>query len=163
MRIFWVQKKHEAGDQSFESYILQSKKTQPHVLTSCRSIYLAAEKSKTSTEPLPTVDLADHDSNMLDELSRPKKRILAAVVFGIAGFAAQFEGLRLINWSCSIAQLVALALATILRAVIRRGMSVVPNDFKALDGYELDHLALSVVGSGDGHNSFSNDENLERP
>ncbi|TGO30374.1 hypothetical protein BPAE_0006g01150 [Botrytis paeoniae] len=63
---------------------------------------------------------------------------------GIVGFVLQFEGFRGISWTCSIAQLVAILIMTVVRAVIRRGMLDSPVAEKIQDGYEMDWLALRI-------------------
>ncbi|RAL59452.1 hypothetical protein DID88_006825 [Monilinia fructigena] len=61
---------------------------------------------------------------------------------GVVGFVLQFEGFRGISWACSIAQLAAILIMTIVRAIIRRGMLDSPVAEKIQDGYEIDWLAL---------------------
>jgi hypothetical protein len=55
------------------------------------------------------------------------------------------QGLRGMNWSTSIAQLVCVFLMTVLRAIIRRGLIITPVSKKVLDQHEMDWLALRIV------------------
>ncbi|KAF5868333.1 putative ankyrin repeat protein [Botrytis fragariae] len=63
---------------------------------------------------------------------------------GITGFVLQFEGFRGISWACSIAQLVAIMIMTVVRAIIRRGMLDRPIAQMIPEKYEIDWLALRI-------------------
>ena len=70
------------------------------------------------------------------------------VAIGISGFVLQFEGLRLVNWTCSIAQLVATCIMPSLRAVARRGLIGKPVARMLTQGRELDFVAMNIAGNG---------------
>jgi hypothetical protein len=57
------------------------------------------------------------------------------------GYILLFIGLRGLNWSVTIAQLSATLLMTILRAILRRGLTATPEVFPIPSEYELDWLA----------------------
>ena len=82
-------------------------------------------------------------------------------MIGILGFHAQFQGLRLLNWTCSIAQLIALIITTILRAWVCRSMNKMPVAVPVNNDYILDNLALAIVGKGG--SKFPNPEALRAP
>lgn len=70
-------------------------------------------------------------------------------VVSIAGFIAQFVGLRSSHWSLSIAQLSATIAMTLLRAIERRSLVERPSSHRLTPGYELDWLATGVTTSQD--------------
>jgi hypothetical protein len=55
------------------------------------------------------------------------------------------QGLRGMNWSASISQLVCIFLMTIMRAYVRRGLGISPDVKTVLDQHEMDWLALRVT------------------
>ncbi|TEY73120.1 hypothetical protein BOTCAL_0083g00330 [Botryotinia calthae] len=63
---------------------------------------------------------------------------------GITGFVLQFEGFRGISWACSIAQLVAIMIMTVVRAIIRRGKLDSPVAQNIPQQYEMDWLSLRI-------------------
>lgn len=77
-----------------------------------------------------------------------EKFAFVGVVLGLLGFVLQFQGLRTMNWSASILQLVCIALMTILRAIVRRGLIVAPIPKKVFDQHEMDWLALRIATNG---------------
>ncbi|KAF7939345.1 uncharacterized protein EAE97_007425 [Botrytis byssoidea] len=74
---------------------------------------------------------------------------------GIIGFILQFEGFRGTSWVSSIAQLVAILIMTVVRAIIRRGMLDRPIDQKIPDKYEIDWLALRIGNNDNYLSDFS--------
>ena len=148
MQLYWVQKQHTAGDNSFDPYILYAGELKSEVLESHR----AEEKGQ-----------SDRDDASLEEKPKPYKWTTFAVVIGILGFLAQFQGLRFLNWTCSIAQLIALLVATILRAWVRRSMNKTPVAVPVNNDYILDNLALAIVGKGPSGSDFPSSEALRAP
>lgn len=148
MQLYWVQKQHTAGDNSFDPYILYAKELKSQIHESHR----AEEKGQSG-----------RDDVSLEEKPKPYKKTTFAVVIGILGFLAQFQGLRLLNWTCSIAQLIALIVATILRAWVRRSMNKTPVAVPVNNDYILDNLALAIVGKGPNVSKFPNPEALRAP
>ena len=151
MQLYWIQKKHTAGDNSFDPYILYAGELKSQILESHR----AEEKGQ-----------SDRDDLFLEEKPKPYKKTTSAVVISILGFLAQFQGLRFLNWTCSIAQLIALIVATILRAWVRRSMNKTPVAVPVNNNYILDNLALAIVGKdgkGPDGSNFPNPEALRTP
>jgi len=132
--MIWVQGKHTTGDQSFESAVLVGKDLREEVMKSHRS---------------PDRDDGNNSNNHNSKFPLEVKTFLV-VFFGFLGFIVQFQGFRLSNWSCSVAQLVATMLTTMIRAIVRRDVTKTPRDIRAPEGYELDYLTLSIVGLGGG-------------
>ncbi len=142
MQLYWVQKQHTAGDNSFNPYILYAQELNDKVHESHRA---------------PVNSQNDRDDNnrrsilsLLKTFPRLFGRHLTtfAVAIGVLGFVAQFQGLRFSNWTCSIAQLIALGIATTLRAWVRRSMTKTPVGILVHNDYILDHMSLAIVGQG---------------
>ena len=72
----------------------------------------------------------------------------AAAAAGI-GFVVQFMGLRGLTYPCSIAQLIAILLMALVRAVIRRRLGHEVYHCPAPARFEVDFLAIRVVCSPD--------------
>lgn len=125
IRILWLQKSLAVGDQNFKSFFLMAENTKNGVLTSRRRPENVERDLKIAT--LTT----------------------AGIVLGLLGFIAQFEGFRLSNWTCSIAQLGAVGLMTICRAIVRRGMIERPIAEELRTSHEMDWLALEMAANPD--------------
>lgn len=63
----------------------------------------------------------------------------------LSGFILQFIGLRGLNWSTSIAQLVCIGVMTMLRAWVRRHLIAPPIPKQVLPQHEMDWLALWIA------------------
>ncbi|KAI9763305.1 MAG: hypothetical protein M1840_000787 [Geoglossum simile] len=133
--VLWLQKKNFVGDQRFDSFLLVAKKECDEILTSRRPA---------------------KGNNHLSVLA------MLGVVLGILGFIAQLEGFRLSNWSITIAQLVAVFLMTILRAVVRRGLTTRPANEKLPDIHEMDWLALKISNNEKFLKNFSDSHNQDQ-
>lgn len=90
--------------------------------------------------------------------------VVLAVVLGLLSFGAQFQGIRLSNFLCGLAQVIAMLIATAVRAFVRRRLVKQPQPAEVPSGHELDHLAMCIVGGRGGDNDFTNnlDSNLAR-
>ncbi|KAK3998342.1 hypothetical protein QBC44DRAFT_3075 [Cladorrhinum sp. PSN332] len=64
----------------------------------------------------------------------------------MAGFVLQFCGLRSMHWSASIAQLIATALMILIRILIYRRITMMPEAEELHEGHELDQLAKDIHG-----------------
>ncbi|KAF8241183.1 hypothetical protein K440DRAFT_638066, partial [Wilcoxina mikolae CBS 423.85] len=103
------------------------------------------EQTTPSADPS---DAPNHLDNWVVETiaSNPTEAFtLLGVFFGLSGFILQFQGLRGMNWSASIAQLVCIFLMTIWRAWIRRGLIANPVPIKLREHHEMDWLALRIA------------------
>ena len=146
MQFYWLQKQHTAGDNNFDPYILYAKELSHHVLESHRAEELSPKFSEFSL--LKRLLRCPTRFSLLKRFPNWSEQHLttSAVVLGVLGFIAQFQGLRFSNWTCSVSQIIALGLATILRAWVRRGMTVTPGAVPVNNDYVLDNLALAIVG-----------------
>ena len=155
MQFYWIQKQHIAGDNSFNPHILYAEELKDKVHESHRAeVNCQKDRDDKSLKREPI-------SLLLKKYLRLLGRHITtfAVVIGVAGFVAQFQGLRFSDWTCSIAQLIALGMATILRAWVRRSMTKTPVAV-AVDNndYILDHLTLAIVDRGRSDSKFPNPE-----
>jgi len=154
LRALWLQKSHVVSDQSFDSYVMFGKyDSGPRnwIRTSRRvdnddQKEDDNERTSLSTEPQDE----SHSSNFstwAENISSSSMETLTllGVFLGLCGFILQFQGLRGMNWSASIAQLVCTFLMTIWRAWIRRGLIVNPVPKKLREHHEMDWLALRIA------------------
>ena len=168
MQLYWVQKQHIAGDNSFDPYILYAEELNDKVHESHR----AKENGQNdqddnvhrSQRAKETVQ-KDRDNKFLRKLLRLFGRHLTtfAVVIALLGFVAQFQGLRFSNWTCSIAQLIALGFTTILRAWVRRTMTKTPVAIPVDNDYIIAHLTLAIVGRERSDSKFPHHEAFRSP
>ena len=186
MQLYWVQKQHIAGDNSFSPYILFAKELTDKVHESHRAKESGqddrddeahethrpkqngqSDRDDKVHEPRRAKENGqnDRDDKFLGRLLRLFGRHLTtyAAVIGVLGFVAQFQGLRFSNWTCSIAQLIALGFATILRAWVRRAMTKTPVAIPVDNDYILDHLTLAIVGRGRSDSKFPHPEAFGPP
>lgn len=152
-RVFWLQKGIFVSDQSFDSFMLMAKGEKEIILTSCRNndpiSHEEAQKTGKIEEPT-TISVSLNILCMIGTLA------------SITGFILQFEGFRGISWACSIAQLVAIMIMTILRAAVRRGMLDSPATEKITPEYEMDWLSLKL-GFDDGYLTCLSDKRPKSP
>lgn len=120
--LLWLQRGRAVNDQIFHSYAILADGERDTVLRSSR---LRPDGIKTT---------------YLATLS------LAGVFLSFAGFVLQFTGLRLMNWSATLAQLIGVCLMTIIRSIMRQELAEKPKKaFRLKSSYELDELALGLV------------------
>ncbi|KAF8544648.1 hypothetical protein BDD12DRAFT_662111, partial [Trichophaea hybrida] len=119
VRLLWLQKSHTVSDQAFDSFVLFGPSSSRHnrILT-----WVKWHLKK----------IASNGTEMFTVLG---------VFLGLCGFILQFHGLRGMNWSASIAQLVCIFLMTIWRAWIRRGLIANPVPKRLRENHEMDWLA----------------------
>lgn len=137
IKILWLQKSHVVSDQTFDSFVLFGRDSRHRILTSQRT----QKKSPNPEHGNPVLTQKDtfNISNGFEAFT------LLGTLLGLCGFVLQFEGLRGMNWSASIAQLVGVFVMTSLRAWIRRGLIITPLPKKALDQHEMDWLTLRIA------------------
>lgn len=132
IHLFWLQQKHTVNDQDFDPYLILGG-VKDEILTSSRF-----EHRRWQVSFIP---------NWLFQLAANKYELLTtcASLLGIVGFILQFEGLRSLAWPTAVAQLGAIFVMALIRALIRRRLGDPPAYFPALEGYELDWLALRLI------------------
>ncbi|KAI5787304.1 hypothetical protein EDC01DRAFT_617690 [Geopyxis carbonaria] len=144
VRVLWLQKSHTVSDQKFDSCVLfkpDDSTQQDRIRTSVR-----VDPSDPSKSPQGLARIASTPTEVLT---------VVGVFLSLCGFILQFQGLRGMNWSASIAQLVCIMLMTIWRAWVRRGLIATPISRDVLENHEMDWLALEIARSkASGNGSF---------
>ena len=133
-KIAWIQRKAVVNDQQFDSYFIQRRG--PKVSHTFAKKWLNANSEL-------------HITKSRKSRCRQVPLTVFAVFVSTIGFLAQFIGLRGLNWSVTVAQLVATAIMVILRAVVRRGLvldEVLREEIYS--GYELEWTAKKIKDCG---------------
>ena len=165
MQLYWIQNEHSVGGNSVNAHILYARELKDKIFESHYS-HKPAERDQRdqrdrNDELLHTKPLLLLIKEFLKSIHRRQTEF--AVLFGVLGFVAQFQGLRFLNWTCSIAQLIALMIATMLRAWVRRGMTKTPIAVPVNKDHILDHLTLAIVSEGSGGFGFPNEKAFRSP
>ena len=146
-RLIWLQQGQTVSDQSFKPFaILAGPKR--YVMTSSRKEDVRDKiagpgkgSPRSSMESIPDSRTSENPNKSVTwELLT-----LVGVFSAASGFIAQFIGLRGLAYPCSIAQLAAIFLMALVRALIRRRLGRIPGHSLALAGYELDFLATHIT------------------
>lgn len=141
--IFRLQMACKMGDQNFGSYILINE-TQDHQIRTSR----ISSGSKVSNLQFPldaeqTEAIQDVCVRRAYQDARKKKVIRLGVLLSLSGFICQFVGPRALHWSATITQLAITLIMTMMRAQVRRGISLEPT-FIRLPWTDLHQAALSL-------------------
>jgi hypothetical protein len=165
VRILWLQKGNVVSDQSFESYLLMAREERQEILTSQRSIPTDAKVKggESRLEDKERIKDKERTKDGKDVRIYLNSLTVLGVACGIAGFIAQFEGFRLSNWWNTIAQLVAVFLMIVLRAVVRRGLTESPATERLDEKYEMDWLALQMAEDDKFLDHFSDPRKPTKP
>ena len=162
MQLYWIQKEQSVGGNSVNAHILYARELKDKIFESHYSHKPEEKGQRDQNDELlyqkPLLVLIKEFFKSINHLQTE-----IAVLFGVLGFVAQFQGLRFLNWTCSIAQLIALMIATILRAWVRRGMTKTPIAVPVNKDHILDHLTLAIVGKGSGGFGFLNEKTFRSP
>lgn len=129
-QMIWLQQETTSSDQLFSSVALFPPQASKVVTTSSRVV---------------TENPTEHGT--LQKTIIETKAIIGTAV-GLLGFIIQFIGLRGMHWSASIAQLIAVAIMTAMRAWVRRGFTDELRSKRLSQSYELDWLALNLGDPG---------------
>ncbi|KAK6363606.1 hypothetical protein TWF730_001030 [Orbilia blumenaviensis] len=115
-QVVWLQRGQTVGDQSFRSYAIYDKGDGRVIRTSRKA----------------------------PNLHRLEFWTLLGSVVTVVCFVLQFIGLRAMNWSASVAQLLATGIMILLKAYVRRNLSAIPQTKELPEGYELDLMAKDI-------------------
>ncbi|CCX31479.1 Similar to Ankyrin-3; acc. no. Q12955 [Pyronema omphalodes CBS 100304] len=158
LRIFWLQKSHTTSDQEFDSFVLFAPDPTTEILTSRRLENERRNQPSRSrgisrTDSACGKQLKDTQESWFETLKRKNPGLPFLATFGtvlaVSGFILQFQGLRGLHWSSSIAQLVAVFFMTLIRAWVRRGLIQQPIAKRLIEQqYEMDWLALYMSTEG---------------
>ncbi|CAG7558804.1 unnamed protein product [Fusarium equiseti] len=164
MRMVWLQQKQTISDQVFHSFVLFPRRFPQVITTSQRrkqakglskveeesSVSSAIEARFRNTSSLlrrrtqpSTEPNTEMTSRSTDETRTSINLCVIVTLVCLSGFLIQFIGLRGIDWSASVGQLIAVMIMTILRAYVRRGFTAPINSQGLRNGFELEGLALA--------------------
>lgn len=118
--IYWLQQGQTVGDQVFESFAIFP--------SSPRTVFITSRRNPETHERIRSITLA-------------------GVAIALSGFILQFVGMRAMNSVASLAQLGAIFLMTVSRALVRPGFASSFQKAKLLPGFELDWLAWKLVNT----------------
>ncbi|KAH9238354.1 hypothetical protein K456DRAFT_1172761 [Colletotrichum gloeosporioides 23] len=123
--MYWIQQGQTVSDQVFESFAAFTKTARSSIITSRQ----AKRSNLTPSQQDQTLET----------------KTIIGVVLGLLGFITQFIGLRSMNAAASLAQLGAVAIMTVLRALVRLSLAQSSERAKLSKGFELDWLAWKLV------------------
>lgn len=155
VQLAWLQRGGEVNDQMFDSYAIfpalpVSNQADSFLKLSLHGLFNFPNALYTFLLPSSTKS-RNQNSRLCVRTSRQAKAgdqhtiVAIAVLFSLLGFVSQLLGLRGLNWSVTVAQLLATCIMTVLRALIRRNLIRSPQT-QILDiGYELDWMAREKI------------------
>ncbi|WQF87613.1 Putative ankyrin repeat-containing domain superfamily [Colletotrichum destructivum] len=123
IQIYWLQQGQTVNDQIFESFATFPSSPRTSIITSRRGKDFEKEKDIKTLQFKTTI----------------------GVFISLAGFITQFVGLRAMNAAASLAQLGAVGIMTVARAMVRPGFASSFEKVKILPGYEIDWLAWKLI------------------
>ncbi|KAF8541770.1 hypothetical protein BDD12DRAFT_945844 [Trichophaea hybrida] len=129
VRLLWLQRSNSVNSQNFDPVVMFAPDGPDH---------------RTSIRTSGRAPTFASNTRAGDRTSRLESLTLLGTGAAVIGFILQFQGLRALHWSASIAQLVATALMTALRIWIRRRIVVQPAVVEVPDDHILDWLALRI-------------------
>jgi ankyrin repeat protein len=131
----WLQKEKNVSDQHFDSAAIYPTMTRHQACISKR------RDEKQDLQLSITRRMIPYNTRWLEAMAT-----IGALV-SVLGFFIQFIGLRGMHWLASIAQLAAVIIMTILRAIIRRHLAsgLKGHDLKILTGFELEWFITSLL------------------
>lgn len=136
-----MQTNQTVNDQAFDAYILHAGR---------RSKVLASSRHDNSQHG----DSPHSDSRYGGSNNNELGWEWATVVAAGMGLTAQFMGLRGLTYPSSIAQILAIVVMTVIRAVIRRRLERPPKSHETVAGYEFDHLATEIANKSNNAHKF---------
>ncbi|KAF4466026.1 ankyrin repeat [Fusarium albosuccineum] len=137
-RLVWLQQPKTVSDQVFDSYAIFPRDARSIVTTSIRKDKAKLSRDERDKPP----DKSQHLSRVLET------KALVGAIISLCGFIVQFVGLRGMHWSVSVAQLGAILMMAALRALVRRGLAMPPEDKLLNPGFELEWFALTQIDPG---------------
>lgn len=135
--MYWVQQEQNVADRVFNSFVT----------------------SPSTPRSVVTMSRRKHGHAKVFGFSIIRIKTTVGVLVGLIGFVVQFIGLRAMNSWATLAQLIAIAIMTFLRAIVRPGFTKSFEKAKLLPGFELDWLAWKLVKKARGEEMPSNDSN----
>ncbi|ETR98131.1 hypothetical protein M419DRAFT_40347, partial [Trichoderma reesei RUT C-30] len=121
--VVWLQKDHTVNDQVFKPYAIYPAGERKYITMSRRNINRPGRDEESGQRLAPTT--------------------LFGSLIALIGFVSQFIGMRGLNWTASVVQLVATLIVTGFRAIVRRGLNKPPVRTPLLSNTELDWFSLT--------------------
>lgn len=156
IQMYWLQRKGRVSDQDFESYAISP----PHKIKTVTMSRRKSDKERIGeikNEEIENEEIGNGEIKQEGKWERewvdlPKLTLQVETIFGVifamVGFVFQFIGLRKMNSYATLAQLGAVGLMTILRALVRPGFATGLDNSKIpklSPDFELDWLAWELV------------------
>jgi len=149
-RILWLQQGENVNDQVFDSYAIFAEGDRQSILTSRLSDHHAYTRDGNS---LPRILLSTQTLVIIGTLISVGGFIIQLYVYFVSlvlcwrtyDIFPYSTGLRGMNWSASVAQLVATLIMAVVRAIVRRDVATPPHSQKTPHGHELDWLATRIA------------------
>ncbi|CAG9996188.1 unnamed protein product [Clonostachys byssicola] len=138
-RLIWLQQNQTVNDQTFNGFVILAG-SKRRVITSRRRNPVAVRQSNNNSSSKTTKMSTKNEASTFWQWLT----VGAALSAGV-GFTAQFMGLRGLAFPCSIAQIGAIFLMALIRAMVRRRLGRIPEHCSALKGHEADLLATQIV------------------
>jgi ankyrin repeat protein len=139
--VVWLQKDHTVNDQVFKPYAIYPAGERKYITMSRRNINRPGRDEESGQR------LANHQDNNEAQDPLRNRSLAPTTLFGsliaLIGFVSQFIGMRGLNWTASVVQLVATLIVTGFRAIVRRGLNKPPVRTPLLSNTELDWFSLT--------------------
>jgi len=143
--VSWLQRSTVVNDQQFDSYFIQRQE-----LASGRSHFYKILSYALPTKWLNANPQLQIRKSRKAETNKQQTLTIIATSISVSAFVLQFIGLRGLNGSVTIAQLIVTGVMTVLRAVVRRGLVADEVRCEKLQkGYELDRVAIKITNCCD--------------
>lgn len=133
-QILWLQRSHVVSDQAFNASVIFRA---PRGSDNCLNRVLTSQRA----EPGPGWPRGFLVPKVICGRASEAMTVLG-VLLALCGFVLQFQGLRGLHWTSSIAQLISIILMTALRAWVSRHLILAPIPKQVPAQHELDWLAL---------------------
>jgi len=143
--VSWLQRSTVVNDQQFDSYFIQRQEQAPG-----RSHFYKILSYALPTKWLNANPQLQIRKSRKAETNKQQTLTIIATSISVSAFVLQFIGLRGLNGSVTIAQLIVTGVMTVLRAVVRRGLVADEVRCEKLQkGYELDRVAIKITNCYD--------------
>jgi hypothetical protein len=144
-KVSWLQRSTVVNDQQFDSYFIQRPQPASGRTHFYKILSNALPKKWLNANPQLQIRKSRKDGT-----NKQQTLTIIATSISVSAFVLQFIGLRGLNGSVTIAQLIVTGVMTVLRAVVRRGLVADEVTCEKLPkGYELDRVARKITNCDD--------------
>lgn len=141
MFVVWLQKDHTVSDQVFKPYAIYPASERKYIMMSRRNINRPGQDEESGNYAAKDQGNKKAQISFWDRSSKPMTFFGALIA--LIGFISQFIGMRGLNWTASVVQLIATLMVTAFRAIVRRGLSKNPVRTRLVSSTELDWFSLT--------------------